>query len=118
MSGEERHGQFLPLSVAAAIAYGNLVGEEQAARDRARLEAHLNYVAAELASILAVFSQIDGAPPEILSPERVARGRFTQGGQMLHLPGAPEPISALRVRNTDLHLAIEQLRQRLSFPPD
>ena len=118
MSGEERHGQFLPLSVAAAIAYGNLVGEEQAARDRARLEAHLNYVAAELASILAVFSQIDGAPPEILSPEHVAHGKFTQGGQLLHLPGAPEPISALRVRDADLHLAIEQLRLRLAFPPD
>ena len=76
MSGEEQHGQFLPLSVAAAIAYGSLVGDNEAARDRARLEAHLNYVAAELASILALFSQIDGAPPEILSPEHVARGKF------------------------------------------
>jgi hypothetical protein len=118
VSGEEQHGQFLPLSVAAAIAYGSLVRDNEAAHDRARLEAHLNYVAAELASILALFSQIDGAPPEILSPEQVARGKFTQGGQMLHLPGAPEPVSALRVRNADLHLAIEQLRQRLSFPPD
>ena len=100
-------------------------GNEAAMRQIPRIEEEaglkiedLNYVAAELASILAVFSQIDGAPPEILSPEHVAHGKFTQGGQMLHLPGAPEPISALRVRNTDLHLAIEQLRQRLSFPPD
>jgi hypothetical protein len=53
----------------------------------------------------------------ILPPERVVRGTFKEGGQVLHLPDAHQPISALRVRNADLYLAIEQLRQRLSLPP-
>jgi hypothetical protein len=116
MSEGEEAGQFLPLSVAAAIAYGSLVGEVEAAHERVPLEAHLDYVAAELASILPLFSQIDGAAPQILPPERVAHGRFTQGGQVIYLPSVAEPVSGLRVRHADLQPAIEQLRQRLSFP--
>jgi hypothetical protein len=111
MSGEE----FLPLSVAAAIAYGSLIGQDQAAHDPERLEVHLNHVAAELASILPVFSVIDGVA-EILPPDRVAHGTFKDGGQMLYLQDMQQPISALRVRNADLNPAIEQLRQRLSLP--
>jgi len=115
MSGEEHHGQFLPLSVAAAIAYGSLVGAAAAARERTGLEAHLNHIAAQLASILPVYAGHDGTP-QMLPPERVTRGQFRDGGQILHLPGMPEPLTALRIRNADLHLAIEQLRRRLTLP--
>jgi hypothetical protein len=117
MSGDEaHHGQFLPLSVAAAIAHGSLVGSDDAALEPARLDAHLNYIAAELASILPVFSALNGAP-QILPPERVARGHFTQRGELLHLPDGQPPIAALHIRQADLHIAIEQLRQRLKLPP-
>jgi hypothetical protein len=110
----EGDGQFLPLSVAAAIAYGSLISAAEAAHDSERLEAHLDYVASEIASILPLFSQIDGAAPQILPPERVVHGKFSQGGQVLQLPGEREAVSGLRVRNADLQPAIEQLRQRLS----
>jgi hypothetical protein len=112
MSQEEE--QFLPLSVAAAIAYGSLISAADAAADSVRLEAHLDYIAGELASILPLFSQIDGAAPRILPPERVVHGKFSQGAQVLQLPGEREPLSGLRVRHADLPPAIEQLRQRLS----
>jgi hypothetical protein len=116
---QEGEGQFLPLSVAAAIAYGSLISASEAAHDRVRLEAHLDFVAAELASILPLFAQIDGAPPRILPPEQVVHGKFEKGGQLLHLPRAAEPVAGLRVRSADLQTAIEQLRRRLSgFRPD
>jgi hypothetical protein len=116
MSGEEHHGQFLPLSVAAAIAYGSLVSAAATARERTSLKAHLDYIATELAAILPVYSAHDDTP-QMLPPERVTRGQFKDGGEVLQLPGMPEPVTALRVRNADLYLAIEQLRQRLTLPP-
>jgi hypothetical protein len=117
----EGEGQFVPLSVAAAIAYGSLIGAAEAAHDSDRLEAHLDYVASEIASILPLFAQIDGAAPQILPPERVVHGRFSDGGQVLHLPGEGEPVSGLRVRCADLEPAIQQLRARIprsgAWPP-
>ena len=115
MSAEEEHGEFLPLSVAAAIAYGSLVPGHQAARDRADLDEHLNVIAAALASIVPIFSSITAQAPQMLPPERVARGNFRQGAQILGFVGDAEVVSALRVRNADLFVAIEQLRLRPPF---
>jgi len=109
--------QFLPLAEAAAHAYGSLVPEGERAVDRPRREAHLNYLAGELASILPVFAAHDGAEPQILPPERVIHGRFTQSGRLLSLDGRVEPVSGLCVRRADLEAAIEQLRRRLALPP-
>jgi hypothetical protein len=115
MSGEGEQGEFLPLSVAAAIAYGSLVPAHKAAHDRAELDEHLDLVAAALSSIVPLFSAINAHAPEMLPPEHVARGNFRQGAQILELPGGAEAVSALRVRNVDLFLAIEQLRLRPLF---
>jgi hypothetical protein len=115
--GQEEPGEVLSLWVAAVIAYRSLVGEdleEEEAREPARLEAHLDYLAAELASILPLFAPIQGGALEILPPEQVARGRFSKGGKLLHLPEMREPVAAPCVRHADLLIAIEQLRQRLS----
>ena len=91
------------------------VGEHEAARDRARLEAHLDYLAAELVAIVPLFSATGGSP-QALPRERVARGKLTGGGQVLHFPDGQQPVSALRVRNADLHIAIEHLRRRVVLP--
>lgn len=115
MSGEGEQGEFLPLSVAAAIAYGSLVPAHKAAHDRAELDEHLDLVAAALSSIVPLFSAINAHAPEMLPPEHVARGNFRQGAQILELPGGAEAVSGLRVRNVDLFLAIEQLRLRPLF---
>ena len=114
MSGEEQQ-EFLPLSVAAAIAYGSLVPAHKAAHDPTELDAHLDLVAAALSSVVPIFSAINAHAPEMLRPEHVARGNFRQGAQILELPGGAEPVSGLRVRNFDLFLAIEQLRLRPPF---
>jgi len=112
MSGEDKQGEFLPLSVAAAIAYGSLVPAHKAAQDGAMLDEHLDLVAAALSSIVPIFSAINAHAPEMLPPQDVARGNFRQGAQTLELPGGAEAVSGLRVRNVDLFLAIEQLRLR------
>jgi hypothetical protein len=113
--GQEEPGEVLSLWVAAVIAYRSLVGDDpEEARDPVRLEAHLDYLAAELASILPLFAPIQGGALEILPPEQVARGRFSKGGKLLHLPETREPVAAPCVRHADLLIAIEQLRQRLS----
>jgi hypothetical protein len=75
----------LPVSVAAAIAYGSLVSAEKAARNPAELDEHLNLVAKALATVISVYSVTVNGTPVILSPEEVARGRFADGAQVLHL---------------------------------
>jgi hypothetical protein len=115
MSGEEEQGEFLPLSVAAAIAYGSLVPANKAAHDREMLDEHLDLVATALSSIVPIFSAINAQAPEMLPPEHVARGKFRQGAQILQLASGAETVSGLRVRNADLFLAIEQLRLRPPF---
>ena len=115
MSGEGEQGEFLPLSVAAAIAYGSLVPAHKAAHDRAELDEHLNLVAAALSSIVPIFSAINAHAPELLPPQHAARGNFREGAQILELSGGAESVSGLRVRNVDLFLAIEQLRLRPPF---
>ena len=115
MSGEQEHGEFLPLSVAAAIAYGSLVPAHKVAQDRAMLDEHLDLVAAALSSIVPIFSAINAHAPEMLPPQDVARGNFRQGAQILELAEGTESVSGLRVRNVDLFLAIEQLRLRPPF---
>lgn len=72
--------EFLPLSVAAAIAYVSLVNGEQIARERAVLAEHLD---------------------EVLPPEQVASGRFSDGAQRLDFSDG-----------SDLSVAIELLRLR------
>jgi hypothetical protein len=113
--GQEENGELLSRWVATVIAYRSLVGDDlEEARDPERLEAHLDYLAAELASILPLFTPLKDGELEILPPQQVARGRFSKGGRLLQLPGMREPIAALSVRNADLLVAIEQLRQRLA----
>lgn len=107
--------EFLPLAQASALAYATLVGDDSALDDMRR-EAHLSYLAGELASILPVFTAVDGAAPSILPPERVVHGVFTKGGQLLTLNGSARPIGGLCVRRSDLNAAIEQLRGRLAAP--
>jgi hypothetical protein len=115
MSGEEGTGEYLPLSVAAAIAYGSLVPAHKAAHDREVLDEHLDLVAAALSSIVPIFSAFNAHAPQMLAPEQVARGKFRQGAQILLLSDGAETVSGLRVRNADLFLAIEQLRLRPPF---
>ena len=104
---------FIALADAAMQAYRGLIAEHERAHEQARLDAHLSYLAAELASILPVFSRIDGAAPEILPPQHVLHGKFTQGGRLLSLEGSREPVSGLCLRRADLDAAIEQLRRRI-----
>jgi hypothetical protein len=115
MSGEGEQGEFLPLSVAAAIAYGSLVPAHKAANDREVLDEHLDLVATALSTLVPVFSAINSHAPEMLSPEHVARGKFRQGAQILLLDSGEQTVSGLRVRNADLFLAIDQLRLRPPF---
>ena len=115
--GDEDGGSYLPLSVATAIAYGSVVDAARAARERALMDAHLNHIAAELAALLPVYWAGNGAL-ERLPAERVSRGYFKEGGQALHLPDAPQPVTELRVRKADLQDAIDRLPPRLSFPSD
>jgi hypothetical protein len=108
--------EFLPLAEAASQAYAALVGEDPSGVDQTRREAHLSYLAGELASILPVFTAVDGAAPSILPPERVVHGVFTKGGQLLTMKGSALPVGGLCVRRGDLRAAIEQLRSRIGRP--
>jgi hypothetical protein len=110
--GEEKEPELglLPVSVAAGIAYGSLVSSEKAARNPAELDEHLNLVAKALCAVVSVFSVTLNGQPVILSPEEVARGKFLDAAQVLHL--GTDVVTGPRLRASDLFLAIELLRHR------
>lgn len=104
--------EFLPLSVAAAIAYGSLIDGDLVPRDRNVLDEHLDVVAKALATVVSVYRADGESGPVVLPPEQVAGGRFSEGGQRLEFADGGAPVSALRIRNSDLSMAIELLRLR------
>ena len=103
MSGEDKQGEFLPLSVAAAIAYGSLVPAHKAAQDGAMLDEHLDLVAAALSSIVPIFSAINAHAPEM--PTRFAKWlvQIVRGGLAIGM--AREHALSVAVRQYDKRAA-------------
>jgi hypothetical protein len=97
--------EFLPLPMAAAVAYLRLVHHEQ--RERSS-EGLLDVVASALAVWIAVYA---GEPRARLSDELVARGRFCNGATRLRFRDGTPPVENLAILQADLEGTIRRLER-------
>ena len=106
-------GEFLPLPMAAAVAYLRLVSHEH--RGPAS-EGLLDVVA----SALSVWVPLHGGTPRVrLRDELVARARICNGATRLRFRDGTAPLENLAILQSDLDAAIRRLERagvRFSIP--
>jgi hypothetical protein len=98
-------GEFLPLPMAAAVAYLRLVSHE----DRAPASEGLLDV---VASALSVWMPLYGGTPRVrLADELVARGRVCNGATRLRFRDGAAPLENLAILQSDLEAGIRRLER-------
>jgi hypothetical protein len=97
--------EFLPLPMAAAVAYLRVVKHEQ--REPAS-EGLLDAVASALSVWLPLYG---GAPRARLADELVSRGRFCNGATCLLFRDGTPPVENLAILQRDLEAGIERLER-------
>lgn len=97
--------EFLPLPMAAAVAYLRLVPTEAREPASAGL---LDVVAAALSVWVPVFG---GEPRARLPDELVGRGRFSNGATRLRFRDGTAPIDNLAILQCDLEAGIRRLER-------
>ena len=95
--------EFLPLPMAAAVAYLRLVQPE--AREPSS-EGLLDVVASALAVWVPIYG---GQPRQRLADELVARGRFSNGATRLRFRDGTAPIGDLAILQSDLDAGVRRL---------
>jgi hypothetical protein len=97
--------EFLPLPMAAAVAYVRLVKHDE--REPSS-EALLDVIA----SALSVWIPIHGGEPRArLSDELVARGKFSNGATRLRFRDGTPPIGNLAILQPDLEAVVARLER-------
>ena len=97
--------EFLPLPMAAAVAYLRLVGHEERAPAS---EGLLDVVA----SALSVWVPLYGGEPRMrLSDELVARGKLCNGATRLRFRDGTPPVENLAILQQDLEAGIGRLER-------
>ncbi|HVL35640.1 MAG TPA: hypothetical protein VM489_08230 [Burkholderiales bacterium] len=109
MSGDTSYNEFVPLAMAAAVAYVRVVGPEERARPTAGL---LDVVASALSVWVPIFgSRVPAAPRLRLADEEVARGRFCDGATRLCFRDGRPPVGNLAILHGDLDAGIRRLKR-------
>jgi len=97
--------EYLPLPMAAAVAYLRLVGQEE--REGAS-EGLLDVVA----SALSVWVPVYGGVPRVrLADELVARGRLCNGATRLRFRDGTPPVENLAILQQDLEAGVRRLER-------
>lgn len=97
--------EFLPLPMAAALAYLRLVKHDQ--REPAS-EGLLDVVASALSVWLALYG---GEPRARLADELVSRGKFCNGATRLFFRDGTPPVENLAILQSELEAGIERLER-------
>jgi len=97
--------EFLPLPMAAAVAYLRLVGQEERA---SASEGLLDVVASALSVWVPLYG---GEPRERLSDELVARGKLCNGATRLRFRDGTPPVENLAIQQQDLDSGIWRLER-------
>ena len=95
--------EYLPLPMAAALAYIRLVShDEREASSLALLDV--------VASALSVWIPIYGGDPRVrLDEARVARGKFCNGATVLRFRDSTPPVENLAILHRDLEAGVRRL---------
>jgi hypothetical protein len=101
--------EYLPLAMAAAVAYVRVVEpREREAPSRALLDV----VASALSVWVPIFgSRAPGQPRVRLGEREVARGTFCDGATRLRFRDGASPVESLAVLHADLEAGIRQLKR-------
>jgi hypothetical protein len=97
--------EFLPLPMAAAVAYLRLVHHDQ--REPAS-EGLLDVVASALSVWLPLYG---GEPRARLADELVSQGKFCNGATRLHFRDGTPPIENLSILQSDLEAGVQHLER-------
>lgn len=101
--------EYLPLPMAAAIAYFRVVEHEE--REPSS-EGLLNVVASALSVWVPVYgSRKPGEPRARLNDGEVARGKFCDGASRLRFRDGKPPVENLAILQCDLEAAIRRLKR-------
>jgi hypothetical protein len=105
--------ELLPLSVAAAVAYGHLATPPEDPSP-GKYREQLDFIAAALATVIPVYGNARREdPPQLLSKSDLRRGAFRDGGQYFVCPDAPA-WRGLMIPKSDFVDAIGNLILRLA----